>query len=151
MKRTGFKRRETPLARGSSSLKRSRIRKRKPRGQPAERSDREYLAWLRRQPCRMCGRPWTPRLPNEAHHPRRDADGPVGTGLKAADRLALTLCATDVPEGRKGCHDHRTDKTGPFSGWSKDEVADWEREKGAAQRALYERLQREEQEGRLAE
>lgn len=139
MKRGGPLKRSTPLARGSKPMARSRMRRRKPKGQPAERKDEAFLAWLRRQPCCMCRRRWTASLPNHAHHPRRSDDEPVGGGQKAPDQEALTLCPSDPRDGWKGCHDHRHEKTGPFSGWSKDEVADWERWQNQRQRALYER------------
>src|ERR1051325_422417 len=44
----------------------------------------KYLAWIRKQPCLVCGTRW--RI--EASH-----TGPRGLGQKSSDRSAIPLCA----------------------------------------------------------
>lgn len=55
-----------------------------------------YLAWLRYQPCCVCG-----RLPSIGHHPR--LPGAAGMGQKPDDRTAVPLCFGHHT-GREGVH-----------------------------------------------
>ena len=123
MKRSGPLARKTPLARASKPMARSPMRGSRPKGQPAERSDRPYLAWLRKQPCCMCsGRP-----PCHAHHPRTGA----GVGLKSADQGAISLCAV--------CHHDLHALAGHFEGLPRAGLREWEELKARQRRAEYER------------
>lgn len=46
----------------------------------------KYLAWLRKQPCAICGR----HGPSQACHVRRGTDG--GMGIKPSDNFAFPMC-----------------------------------------------------------
>lgn len=127
MKRSSLAR-KTPIARGTSQLKRSRMARSRPKGQPAHKRDDAFLAWVRRQPYCMCKK----RGPNHAHHPRYGA----GVGMKAADRFAISLCETVIAV--VGCHDHRHRKTGPFKEMDREAVRDWEAAQSARLVELYE-------------
>lgn len=100
MKRTPLKR-KTPLRSRSSKvqqsaapcgdvkplkrpgLKRSRIAPRSKTGRYARRDrQREYMLWVKTQPCLVCG-----RKPTEAAH-----TGSRGFGQKAPDQFVIPLC-----------------------------------------------------------
>lgn len=61
-----------------------------------DRTQRPYLAWVRRLPCLGCGRGG----PSDAHHEWLDASD-HGVGFRAPDHQALPLC--------RRCHRRRTD------------------------------------------
>ncbi len=105
MKRSG------PIRR-TCALKRSPFR-RKPAPPNRAGSDPAHLAWVRRQPCAVCG---TTRNV-EAHHPR------LGNGMsrKAPDREAFPLCFL---HHQLEFHQHR----GFFAGWTKEQRRVWQRE-----------------------
>ncbi len=54
----------------------------------------EYLAFVRKHPCNNCG--WSAGPCEASHH------GAHGTGTKASDYDAISLCPTSI--GREGCH-----------------------------------------------
>lgn len=102
--------RRTPLKR-KVGLKRTRFKRSRPKPNPAG-SDKAHLAWVRAQPCVVCGTSHKV----EAHHPR------VGAGMsrKAPDRDAFPMCA----------HHHRVEfhgACGHFEGWTKAQRHEWQR------------------------
>lgn len=113
------------MPRPSKPIGRSPVKRRKPKPRPAALRDDAFLLWLRRQACCSCST-LNGRL-HHAHHPRRGA----GLALKAPDASAITLCMF--------CHHHLHSLNGPFTGWSRAKLQDWEAEQNARQRAEYER------------
>lgn len=83
------------------------------------KSDRLHLDWLRGLPCAVLAHPLpgsTPcRFGIEAHHPTG-----AGLALRDGDERAIVMCAFHHRE----CL-HRF--AGPFAGWSKEQVHEWER------------------------
>lgn len=134
MKRGGPLKRTTALAGGSSSLKRSRIRKRKPRGQPPERRDDAFKQFVRMLPCcAPLSRDERWIIPCEArpcdpHHEHGD-----GLGMKTHDRTCIPLCRRH--------HDDAEAKRGAFKGWGRERMREWHRAESARVVALYERTQ----------
>lgn len=107
MKRSPLKR-KTPLR-----AKRCPVR-RPPRRLKREGSDPAYLELVRGLPCCAAALGWC-RGPNVAHHPRHLAGG---VGLKAPDSCAIDLC--------DGHHRDLHSLSGPFKGWTRDQLRDWQ-------------------------
>lgn len=103
MKRSGPLQRKTPLRR--TKFKRSR-----PKPNPAG-SDPAHLAWIREQPCCVCG---TTR-DVQAHH------STVGRGLsrKTSDRETMPLCMVDHMRFHHG--------RGFFADWTKAMRTVWQK------------------------
>jgi hypothetical protein len=104
----------TTLHRSTPLRTRRPMRKRRATSRRQTRvRDEAYLAWLRTLPC-CC-----PQLPvhpgGDPHHPKhRPEGGGVGAGLKADDHRAVPLS-----------REHHTDidaLSGPFKGWTRDQV-----------------------------
>lgn len=73
--------------------------------------DSSYLSRIRKQDCQKCG-----RRPCQAHH-RTGA----GMALRAHDHETISLCVE--------CHASIHELThGEFSGWTKGELREWQRE-----------------------
>jgi hypothetical protein len=135
MKRSTPLKRRTQLSRGSSSLKRSAIKRKRSRGQPAERKDEAFKAFVRLLPC-CAPTPRTMRLvtglthcgfrPCDPHHKHGD-----GKGIKTHDRTCIPLCRRH--------HDDAETKHGPFAGWTKQQTRDWHDKESERVQALYER------------
>lgn len=73
--------------------------------------DPEYLSWVRRQLCAVCGA----SPPNHAHHRTGG-----GMGMKTADSEAFPLCNKH--------HRELHDVTGWFAGWDKHSLRDWQKQ-----------------------
>lgn len=71
--------------------------------------DTRYLNRVRGLPCCMCGA----FPPVEAHHRTGG-----GMGLKANDRATMPLCTR--------CHKQFHDLNGRFSGWTKEQLREWQ-------------------------
>lgn len=71
------------------------------------------LAFLRKQPCSMCGRWATDEQGNDAHHHtgRR-------VGRKASDANTFPLC--------RGCHMEFHAGKGHFEGWNHQRKSEWQ-------------------------
>jgi hypothetical protein len=98
-------------------------------------SDAKRLAWVRRQPCAVCATPG----PNHAHHStsgQSGADGPKalggrrGKGQKASDTETIALCIKH--------HANLHDLRGFFSGYTKNELRDWQDTQVRLHQARYE-------------
>jgi hypothetical protein len=75
-----------------------------------------YLDRVRELPCAMCGL----QPAGNAHH-RTGA----GMGRRAPDDQTMPLCGS----GTTGCHGSLHTLTfGPFKGWAKDELRQWQRD-----------------------
>lgn len=120
MKRTPLAR-KTPIARGTSQLKRSRMARGRPGKQPPERRDDAFLAHVRRQRCCMCMKPG----PSHAHHPRTGA----GTGIKASDSTAISLCLV--------CHYDLHALSGAFKSFQRAALRAWEEAKNSELREAF--------------
>jgi len=99
------------------------------RAHPRDRgefSDPDYLAWLRKQPCRVPGCSG----PSEAHHLRHDERGASLGGHVKDDRRSISLC-----------HGHhifeRHGNAGYFTGWLRGDIQAWEDRQLAEQRSGY--------------
>lgn len=101
--------RRTPLARGSSKLARSPMRRQR-RARDASLVHRDYTAWIHRQPCCV---PGCPRRDIEQHHKREGA----GMGQRSHDRESMSLCR----EHHAGLHG----LSGFFRGWTRELVRDF--------------------------
>lgn len=86
-------------------------------------SDEKRLQWVRRQPCAVCGCPG----PNHAHHSTngkagagnpKALGGRRGRGQRADDTEAISLCLKH--------HKNLHELTGFFSGYTKNELRDWQ-------------------------
>lgn len=86
---------------------------------------RLYLAWIHTQPCCAVG------LPGHACGGRIEADhaGERPLGRKADDDTCIAICSQG--------HRERTDHSGPFKHWSRDEMRAWLDGQIAAHRAKY--------------
>jgi hypothetical protein len=122
----------TPLKRGSSRLKRTRMKRKRSRGQPPERKDEAFKAFVRLLPC--CAplskdERWIipcEMRPCDPHHKHGD-----GKGIKTHDRTCVPLCRRH--------HDDAEAKRGPFKGWTKQQTRDWHDKESERVQALYER------------
>ena len=128
LRRTGFKRRaRKPMARG----KRIRARRPTPRTRPEGYEDPGYLSYLREQPCRApaTATHWGPGHLSDPHHLRHLPSGAsMGAHVKD-DRRAISLCRRHHGDIEFG--------TGPWKGWTRDEIKAFENEQVAEQRATY--------------
>lgn len=117
----GYRRRSRLRTRKRINRRRSR-----PRRSPYPR-DPARLAWLRGRPCRAPGQ----RHPGgDSHHLRHDQHGnSLGAHVKD-DSRAISLC--------RAHHRDVEQRTGPFKGWTRAEVQDWENRQVAEQAAEYE-------------
>lgn len=119
-------------------MARSRMRRRKPKGQPAERRDEAFKAFVRTLPCcapvayfdrhtyaclgvTTCG-----VSPCDPHHEHGD-----GLGMKTHDRTCIPLCRFH--------HDDCEAKRGVFKGWDRERMKAWHRAESARVVALYKR------------
>ncbi len=102
--------RRTPLKR-TKGLKRSRFKQKPHKPNPAGH-DPAHLAWIRSQPCCMCGFDFRGMI--DAHH------STVGRGLsrKTSDREAMPLCTW--------CHRDFHNARGGFDGWTKATRKVWQ-------------------------
>lgn len=138
--------RKTPMSRGSSPMKRSKMKRRKPRGQPPERRDDAFKAFVRTLPCCApietrvtrdgdalrfrtirCGR--KPCDPNHAHG--------EGMAVKTHDRTCVPLCRE--PAAGIDHHGDYEQKSGPFKGFTKQQTRDWHDAESKRVNELYER------------
>ena len=83
---------------------------------PKRLVDEPYLAWVRTLPCRVRESDLDHRCQGDvqAHH---RVGG--GMGTKTGDRQTFPLCA--------GHHRARHDMNGPFKGWDRERMREWER------------------------
>jgi hypothetical protein len=97
--------------------------------------DKVYIAWVRRQPCAACLGPG----PCEPHHSTNGStlsDSPKaiggrrGKGQRAHDHESLPL--------HMRCHRQFHDLKGPFEGWDKAFIREWQDAQVAEHRARYE-------------
>jgi hypothetical protein len=118
VKRTALQR-KTPLRRSGPPDLFARSERRKPirhRRIARRRSSREYdpeymLEWVKKQPC--VARSMSPCEGEvEADHA-----GKRGLGQKCSDRETIPLCTLH--------HRQRTDFSGPFKNWNRDEMRGW--------------------------
>jgi hypothetical protein len=128
----------TPLKRGSSRLKRTRMKRKRSRGQPPERKDEAFKAFVRLLPCcapvaffdrytyECLGVARCNERPCDPHHKHGD-----GKGIKTHDRTCVPLCRRH--------HDDAEAKRGPFKGWTKQQTRDWHDKESERVQALYER------------
>lgn len=86
--------------------------------------DPKYLKWVRQLPCEMAGHGDCYGSPH-AHH----ATGGKGLGTKNHDHQTLSLCERH--------HSARHSLSGPFKGWNKARIKEWERECYERTRRLY--------------
>ncbi len=86
--------------------------------------DAEYCAWVRQQPCSMMGHGDCLGAVH-AHHPT----GGKGIGQRNHDHGAVPLCS--------GHHTQRHSLSGPFKGWDKRRIRDWEASTAAELRRIY--------------
>jgi hypothetical protein len=139
MKRSTPLKRSAPLARGTSTLRRSRIKRKRPRGQPPERKDEAFKAFVRLLPCcapittivrdgdvlrfhdGRCG-----HRPCDPHHKHGD-----GKGIKTHDRTCIPLCRYH--------HRDAEDRRGAFCDFTKQQMRDWHDKESERVQALYER------------
>lgn len=79
---------------------------------PSRRRDLRHLAWIRQQPCCVCGS----RFRVEAHH------STVGRGVsqKTDDDQTMPLCWK--------CHTDFHDARGHFRDWDRSKRQDWQRQ-----------------------
>lgn len=133
MKRSSPLTRKTPMSRGSSPMKRSKMKRRKPRGQPPERRDDAFLAFVRTLPCcadvldlEGCTVVYCGARPCDPHHKHED-----GKGIKSHDRTCVPLC--------RAHHDDAEAKRGPFKHFTKDSTRAWHDAESKRVNELYER------------
>jgi hypothetical protein len=127
--------RRTPLRTRTPIRRRSLLRTRKPINRRRSRPRRSpyprdpaRLAWLRGRPCRAPG--VAPHPSGDAHHLRHTSTGAgIGARLKN-DSRAISLCRI--------CHGHIELGTGPWAGWTRDEIRAWENRQVVEQAAEYE-------------
>lgn len=124
--------RRTPLKRGSSSMSRKPMRRSRPKGQPPERKDEAFKAFVRTLPC--CSPGFMPgsycgARPCDPHHKHGD-----GKGIKTHDRTCIPLCRYH--------HSDAEDRRGAFCDFTKQEMRDWHDAESRRVQKLY-----EEQEG----
>lgn len=86
--------------------------------------DKEYTAFLRRHGCCMAGH----GLCDGALHVHH-AQGGKGLGTRNADATGKPLCTLH--------HTQRHALSGPFKGWDKQRIKQWEAETAAHYRGLY--------------
>jgi hypothetical protein len=107
---------------------------RRQRSTPRDRGvyeDKPYVVWLRTQPGRSPDGP-TP-APSIAHHARHDEHGAsLGAHVKD-DRRAISMSVAN--------HGHLHRLTGPFDGWTREQLQAWTDAQIAEQRGEWERLQ----------
>lgn len=88
--------------------------------------DPKYLAWLRMQPCAVCG-----RHPVQVHHHTHRRT----YGVRASDRDGIPLCWQH--------HQAFHHAVGPFFGWLREQRTAWQDEAVARLREAYSALQDE--------
>lgn len=86
--------------------------------------DKKYTAFLRQQKCHMVGHGKCLGALH-VHH----AQGRKGLGTKNHDHTGKPLCT--------GHHTQRHALSGPFKGWTKDRIRQWEEETSAYYRRIY--------------
>lgn len=127
MKRTPLTR-KTPMARSSSKLTRSPMKRGRPGKQPPERRDDAYKAWIRAQPC--CA-------PTSEAYPEPCTDWPCDPNHQHGDGKSIkTHDHTCIPLSRI-CHDGYEAKNGRFKGFTKQQTRDWHAAQAERLRALY--------------
>lgn len=138
MKRTAFKRRQTPLRTRRPIGRGKRIRQRRATSRRSSRvCDERYLAHVRTLPCccpscQVRGHP----APSDPHHPKhREDGGSIGAGMKADDARAIPLSRAhhDLVQNHQGEHQ----RTGPWAGWTTERVQCWHDETAARIRSEY--------------
>ena len=103
------------------------MRKRRPTPRPHLHADHAYLAFLRALPCRAPGTQLHPG--GDAHHLRHAATGAsMGAHVKD-DCRAISLC--------RGHHRDVELGQGPWKGWSRADIKEWESEQASAQWAYF--------------
>lgn len=107
-------------AKPRKALKRSWIRRRRPRRLSKAGSDPKYLAWLHTQPC--VGKRFTGGRGSLGHWCATDVQAShlrhhTGLGLKEPDRNAVTMC--------RDLHEQWEQHKGWFAGWSNLERFAW--------------------------
>lgn len=122
LKRKTRLRAHTPLRRKQAMRSKPAV----PRSRPPEYVDPEFIAWLKRQPCRVTGKAG----PNEAHHLRHSAAGAaLGKNMKDDTRAITLSFDVHVPQ----LHGN----AGFFKDWGKYRIRAWENAQLAIQRAQY--------------
>jgi len=101
----------TPLKRGKPLRRRSWIRTTRKTAYQRRPRDRAYMDWIRSHPCAAEG------LSPCAGPIESDHTGRRGLSRKAHDRTFIPLC--------KLHHRQRTDFSGPFRAWDKDQMRRW--------------------------
>lgn len=103
-------------------LRRTRMKRRRPRPQPAHLRDDVYKAWIRKQPCCCgCGQD----APCDPAHERRQ----TGLALKAHDHTCIPL--------RRQCHRDYDGRKGKWAGWTNEQRNIWHDVKVTHHRARY--------------
>lgn len=126
-----------PMRRSGTKGQFAKMRKLNPRRSTHRRvpegyRDPDYLAWLEKQPGRSPEGLTPP--PSIAHHLRHTETGaPMGAHIKD-DSRAIPLSWEN--------HGHIHGLTGPFKGWTREQVQAWENEQLAQQRAEFFRKNR---------
>ncbi len=128
MKRSPLKRGK-PLARTGKPLRRSRMRRSRPKAQHPGRRDDAFKAFVRTLPC--CSPGFMPgsycgARPCDPHHKHGD-----GKGIKTHDRTCIPLCRYH--------HGDAEDRRGAFRDFTKQEMRDWHDKESARVVALYEK------------
>jgi hypothetical protein len=86
--------------------------------------DKMYTEWLRSQPCAMEGHSECIGAPH-VHH----ATGRKGLGTRNHDQTGVCVCSKH--------HTERHALSGPFKGWRKQQIRDWEETTAARLRREY--------------
>lgn len=123
----------TPIARGTSQLrrrspmKRSPMKRGRPAVQPPERRDDAFKRFVRTLRCCAPGDPCRARFvdPNHKHGD--------GKSIKTHDRTCIPLCRVH--------HNQYESKSGRFKGWTKQQTRDWHDRQSGFVLALYEQRQ----------
>jgi hypothetical protein len=129
MKRAALTR-KTPMARGSSQLRRSAMPRGRPGKQPPHKRDDAFKRFVLTLECCAPKDPrypcWGPMTPSHKHED--------GKGIKSHDRTLLPKCV--------GHHGQYEDKSGVFKGFTKQQTRDWHDNESARVIKLYEEQRR---------
>ncbi len=122
MKRGGYIKRKTAL-RSGGSLKRTAMKRRAPRKRAG--NDPAYRRFITGFDC--CAPQCEAKAPSHPHH--HSLTGERGTAQKPHDSYCMPLCFVS--------HRDLHSLSGPFKGWSKAQLKDWQDERVAHFRSLY--------------
>lgn len=120
MKRGGYIARKTPLKRAGMKRRPRKVR-------PAHLEDKPYREWIATLPCRAPG--CTSKPPSHPHH--HSLTGLRGTSQKPPDSYCMTLCFRS--------HRELHSLSGPFKGWTREQLKQWQDDRVAECRAAWSR------------